>query len=119
MKRKQTKSPMRRIYELQCQTIKAMAHPLRLEIVDLMGEEEISAASLLSKLGTSKANLSKHMTQLVQSGIIDQRRDGRQVFYRLTHHEIHQACTIMRNILVRRIRREERLAAALVTPGRR
>ena len=110
---------LRKIFEMQCQICKAMAHPLRLEIVDLMGVEEISAASLLSALGTSKANLSKHMMQLVQAGIADQRRDGRQVFYRLTHPDINEACIIMRNILVRRIRREEQLAAALSAGGRR
>ena len=119
MKRKQNKAPLRRIFELQCQICKAMAHPLRLEIVDLMQEDEVSAAALLADIGTSKANLSKHMTQLVQAGIADQRRDGRQVFYRLTHPEIHEACNIMRNILIRRIRKEEQLAAKLITPGRR
>ncbi|NWG12785.1 MAG: winged helix-turn-helix transcriptional regulator [Acidobacteria bacterium] len=119
MRPRPARGSMRRIYELQCQICKAMAHSLRLEIVDLLGEDEISAASLLSRLGTSKANLSKHMTQLVLAGIVEQRRDGRQVFYRLTHREIHEACTIMRNILMRRIRKEEQLAAALAAPVRR
>ena len=117
--KKPDRTAMRRIFELQCQICKALGHPLRLEIVDLMSERELSAARLLEALGTSKANLSKHMTQLVQAGIVDHRRDGRQVYYRLIHRDIHEACLIIRDILVRRIRREEQLALALTSPRRR
>jgi ArsR family transcriptional regulator len=116
--KKPDRAAMRRIFGLQCQICKALGHPLRLEIVDLMSEREVSAARLLQALGTSKANLSKHMTQLVQAGIVDPRRDGRQVHYRLIHPDIHEACRIMRDILIRRIRREEQLALALTSRRR-
>lgn len=119
MTQTQSRQALRRIFELQCQICKAMSHPLRLEIVELMSRDEIPAARLLARLGTSKANLSKHMTQLVQTGIAEQRHAGRQVFYRLTHPEIHEACAIMRNILIRRIRREEQLALSATSPRRR
>jgi ArsR family transcriptional regulator len=101
------------IYEMQCDICKAMAHPLRLEIVEYLSVREMSATALLSALGTSKANLSKHMTLLCRAGIVEQRRQGRQVYYRLTHPEIHQACSIMRSILYRRLKREEKLASAI------
>jgi len=119
MKQVQSRQALKRIFELQCQICKAMSHPLRLEIVELMSRDEIPATRLLARLGTSKANLSKHMNQLVQTGIAEQRREGRQVFYRLTHPEIHEACTIMRNIMIRRIRREEQLALTAAAPRKR
>ena len=117
--KKPDRAAIRRILTLQCQICKALGHPLRLEIVDLMSEREIPASALLTALGTSKANLSKHMTQLVQAGIAEQRRDGRQVYYRLIHRDIHQACLIMRDILIRRIRREEQLALSVAASKRR
>ena len=110
---------LRKIFEMQCQICKAMGHPARLEIVDLLNGREMSAAVLLDALETTKANLSKHMTLLVQAGIVDQRREGRQVYYRLTHPEIHEACTIMRSILLRRLKREEKLASAINRQERR
>jgi len=119
MKQVQSRQALKRIFELQCQICKAMSHPLRLEIVELMSRDEIPATRLLARLGTSKANLSKHMNQLVQTGIAEQRREGRQVFYRLTNPEIHEACTIMRNIMIRRIRREEQLALTAAAPRKR
>jgi ArsR family transcriptional regulator len=107
------KQAARKIFEMQCQICKAMAHPVRLEIVELLSENEMSAAALLEELGISKANLSKHMALLTQAGIVDAIRAGRQVNYRLTHPEIHEACRIMRSILYQRLKEGEKLAMAI------
>jgi DNA-binding transcriptional ArsR family regulator len=107
------KQAARKIFEMQCQICKAMAHPARLEIVELLYRQEMSAAALLQALGTSKANLSKHMALLMQAGIVDATRDGRQVSYRLSHPQIHEACVIMRSILYQRLKQGEKLASAI------
>ncbi len=103
----------RKIFEMQCEICKAMAHPVRLEIVDLLNKRQMSAATLLKELQTSKANLSKHMSMLMQVGIVEATRDGRQVSYRLMHPEIHEACQIMRSILYQRLKQGEKLASAI------
>ena len=110
---KRNKQTLRRIFEMQCEICKAMGHPVRLEIVETLSQEEVPAAALLEDLETSKANLSKHMALLLHVGIVEQRREGRQVFYRLAHPEIHEACSIMRSILHRRLKNEEQLASAI------
>jgi DNA-binding transcriptional ArsR family regulator len=112
------KQVARKIFEMQCQICKSMAHPVRLEIVELLSRHEMSAAALLQELETSKANLSKHMTQLMQVDIVEATRDGRQVSYRLTHPEIHEACRIMRSILYQRLKQGEKLATAIGSPKR-
>ena len=78
----------RKILELQCQICKAMGHPVRLEIVDLLNKGKMTAADLIEALETSKANLSKHMTLLIQAGIVEPERAGREVSYRLLYPEI-------------------------------
>ncbi len=103
----------RKIFEMQCEICKALAHPVRLEIVDLLNKREMSAATLLKELQISKANLSKHMSMLMQVGIVEATRDGRQVSYRLMHPEIHEACQIMRSILYQRLKQGEKLASAI------
>jgi DNA-binding transcriptional ArsR family regulator len=109
---------MRRIFEMQCNICKAMAHPLRLEIVEVLHGGEMSAAGLLKVLGTSKANLSKHMNQLTSAGITEVRRNGRNAYYHLTHPDIHEACAIMRSILYRQLKKGERLSSVLETSRR-
>jgi DNA-binding transcriptional ArsR family regulator len=107
------KQAARKIFEMQCQICKAMAHPARLEIVELLHQREMSAAAMIEALETSKANLSKNMALLMQAGIVDATRDGRQVSYRLSHPEIHEACVIMRSLLYQRLKQGEKLASAI------
>jgi DNA-binding transcriptional ArsR family regulator len=107
------KTALRKIFEMQCEICKALAHPLRLAIVDRLNDGETSASDLIADLGTSKANLSKHISLLVRNGIVESRRDGRQLFYALTDPEIHKACSIMRSILYRRLKEGEKLASAI------
>ncbi len=109
---------MQKIFQMQCEICKALGHAVRLAIVDRLNDDETSASDLIAALGTSKANLSKHMMLLTHAGIVESRRDGRQIFYRLTDPEIHKACTIMRSILYRRLKRGEKLASAIGSPGR-
>ena len=108
---------LNKIFRMQCEICKALGHPLRLALVDRLRHEEASAADLIADLGISKANLSKHVAQLIRGGIVESRRDGRQVFYRLVDPEIHRACAAMRSILYRRLKEGGRLASAMGPAG--
>ena len=109
----ENKRLLNKIFEMQCEICKALGHPLRIAIVDLLKDDETSATDLIAELGLSKANLSKHMAMLVHGGIVEARKEGRQIFYRLTDPDIHKACTIMRSILYRRLKEGEKLASAI------
>ena len=109
----ENKKLLNKIFEMQCEICKALGHPLRIAIVDRLKDEETSASDLIAELGLSKANLSKHMALLTHGGIVESRKEGRQIFYRLTDPDIHRACTIMRSILYRRLKEGEKLASAI------
>ncbi len=109
----ESKQLLHRIFEMQCEICKALGHPLRIAIVDRLKDKEASAADLIADLGISKANLSKHMALLIHGGIVEPRKEGRQIFYRLTDPDIHRACTIMRSILYRRLKEGVKLASAI------
>jgi ArsR family transcriptional regulator len=113
MKRTDDKQALQKIFQMQCEICKALGHPLRLAIVDRLRDREASAAALLGDLEISKANLSKHMALLTRGGIVDSRKEGRQLYYRLADPEIHQACAIMRSILYRRLKEGDKLASAI------
>ena len=109
----ENKRLLNKIFEMQCEICKALGHPLRLAIVDQLKDGETAAADLIAELKLSKANLSKHMALLTHGGIVESRREGRRIFYRLTDPEIHRACTMMRSILYRRLKEGEKLASAI------
>ena len=109
------KSAQQKIFQMQCEICKALAHPIRMAIVDRLKDKEAGAADLITDLGISKANLSKHISLLMHGGIVESRRDGRQIFYRLTDPEIREACAIMSSVLYRRLKRGDKLASAINT----
>lgn len=106
-------STQKKIFQMQCEICKSLAHPVRLQIVDRLNQGQASAADLLKVLGISKGNLSKHVSLLVRSGVVMSSRRGRHIFYRLTDPEIHKACTIMRTILYNKLKMGEELASAI------
>lgn len=102
-----------KIFQMQCEICKSLGHPIRLQIVDRLNKGEASASCLIAALEISKGSLSKHMSLLQHGGIVEARREGRQIIYRLTDPEIYKACAIMRSILYRRLIQGEKLALAI------
>jgi DNA-binding transcriptional ArsR family regulator len=107
------KAAYKKIFELQCEICKSLGHPIRLQIVDRLNKGEAAASDLIAALDISKGSLSKHMSLLLNGGIVESRREGKRIFYRLTDPEIHKACAIMRSILYRRLKQGGRLALAI------
>ncbi|WP_416067606.1 sulfite-sensing transcriptional repressor BigR [Rhizobium sp. ZK1] len=64
--------------------LKTLSHPARLMIVCTLIEGEYSVGELEEKLDVHQPHLSQHLTVLRGSGIVETRREGKQIFYRLT-----------------------------------
>ena len=107
---------IQKIFQMQCEICKALGHPVRLAILNRLNDEETAASDLIAELEIPKAGLSKHMSLLQHAGIVESRRDGRQIFYRLTYPEIHRACEIMRSVIYRRLKQGQKLASAIGSP---
>ncbi len=70
-------------YERRAQVMKALAHPSRLMIADALADGERCVCELQEIVGSSMPTVSRHLSQMKSAGIIDGRRDGNQVYYRL------------------------------------
>jgi ArsR family transcriptional regulator len=107
------------VYRLQAQIAKALAHPLRLEILHCLGDSELAFGRLQHQVKVSKSNLSQHLAIMRGAGIVIDRREGNVTFYRLVDHEILQACRCLAGVLRRHLSRGARLAAVATPRGRR
>jgi rhodanese-related sulfurtransferase len=72
-----------RIYEQFARLGKALASPSRLELLDLLGQGERSVDALARACGLSVANASQHLQALYAARLVDSRRDGQRIFYRV------------------------------------
>src|SRR4030095_15055052 len=63
--------------------MQAMAHPLRLKILCLVGNQELSVLEIVDAVGTTQSNISQHLAVLRGNGILKSRKDANKVFYRI------------------------------------
>lgn len=67
-------------------SLKAISHPLRLKILCVLGNDEMSVQDILNTVGTTQSNVSQHLCLLKDKGIVCSRKDANRVFYSL-HNE--------------------------------
>ena len=100
---------MNDIFVLHADICKTFANPKRLEILNTLREGEFTATQLLEKMHISKANLSQHMSILIQKGVVISRREGVNVFYKLSDERITRACDLMREVLLKKLEENSKM----------
>ncbi|MEA5422593.1 metalloregulator ArsR/SmtB family transcription factor [Synechococcus sp. CCY9201] len=70
--------------------LKALADPLRLRVIETLGSGERCVCDLTTDLGLAQSKLSFHLKVLKQAGLLDDRQEGRWIYYRLRSEAIEQ-----------------------------
>lgn len=76
------------IYEKRAEISKALAHPVRLQVLDILREGEACVCHLEAVLGQRQAYISQQLARLRDAGLVVDRRDGLNVFYALADESI-------------------------------
>ena len=74
------------------EVLKAMADPTRLKILHCIHTQERCVSDILSVVGGSQANVSKHLSVLKRAGLVDCRRSGLNVYYRIIDEGVFTIC---------------------------
>lgn len=88
------------VFELHAELLKALAHPRRLEIVQLLREQELCVSDIYEMLDLPQANISQHLMILREAGVVETRREGKQVLYTIAHPKISDASDLLREVLI-------------------
>lgn len=83
-----TQSPKQALFEHLASVAKAMSHPVRLELMEHLGQGERSVETLAGLVGQSMANTSHHLLLLRRAGLAEARKDGVHVYYRLSGDDV-------------------------------
>ncbi len=75
-------------YETQSDFLKALAHPTRLAILDILRDGEQCVCHMEATLGLRQAYISQQLMILKQAGLVESRRDGLNLYYRVTKTEV-------------------------------
>lgn len=88
------------IFELQAKTLKALAHSRRLEIVQLLQDQELPVTDIHEMLDLPQANVSQHLMVLKDAGILKTRKAGKQVYYKVASPVFFNAINCLREFLI-------------------
>lgn len=77
-------------YETQAKLFKVLMHPARLAILDLLREGEECVCHMEAYLGYRQAYISQQLMVLREAGLVEDRRDGWNIFYRVIKPEIYE-----------------------------
>lgn len=78
--------------------LKAVAHPLRLGMLCLLADGELSVGEICEALGTSQPNISHHLTLLANRKLLTARKDANRVLYSLANRKMVPAVELLRQI---------------------
>jgi rhodanese-related sulfurtransferase/DNA-binding transcriptional ArsR family regulator len=96
-------------YSILATMMKAMANPHRLEVVDLLGQGEKSVEEIANETSMSIANTSQHLQVLKAANLVDIRREGNFIHYKLAHDEIYRSWQMLRELGLNHIAEMEKL----------
>jgi len=77
-------------YDIQSDLLKALSHPTRLAILDILRDGEQCVCHMEATLQLRQAYISQHLMVLKQAGLVDSRRDGLNLYYRAVKPEIYR-----------------------------
>lgn len=93
------KSPLpQEAYQKNAHIYKILANSKRLEVLNILKRGETSVENLLDITGMSKANLSQHLALLRHNGLVQTKRTGLNVSYRIVDPRIVEPCKILHGL---------------------
>jgi ArsR family transcriptional regulator len=78
--------------------IKAIAHPLRLKILCVLGDREMNVQDIMTDVGTSQSNISQHLGILRDKSVLTTRKEANRVFYRISDPRTIKLVAMMREV---------------------
>jgi len=95
---------MKELYEIHAEVCKVFSNSTRLEILNLLRDEEMSVTELIEKTKLSQANISQHLSIMKSKGIVISDRKGKNIYYKLSNPKIVKAFDIIREVLAEKLK---------------
>lgn len=84
------------LQEFKADVFKALAHPTRIKILELLRDREMSVTQLCEALGLDISNVSQHLSVLRNKSILQGRKEGLTVFYRVKYRRLYEVLDLFR-----------------------
>ena len=86
------------VYARNAELYKLLAHPARLEILNILKLQDASLEELTGTLDLAKANVSQHLAILKMARVVSVRRDNGEAIYSIVNADIVAPCKILKDL---------------------
>ena len=90
----------KQLFRLHADVCKTLSHAKRLEILNFLRNKEMNAGDIAARMEVPKANVSQHLAIMRTAGILETRRNGTNIYYRISNPKVIKACDLMREVLL-------------------
>ncbi|HCJ66174.1 MAG TPA: ArsR family transcriptional regulator, partial [Elusimicrobia bacterium] len=87
----------------------ALGHPVRLKIMEYLKDKEKCVCEIFPYLKMEQSHLSKHLAILRKAEIVDVRREGKNIFYKLKNQQVSRLLDCVKNVLRKEIKEKQKL----------
>lgn len=91
------------LYDMHAEFCKFMGNAKRIEILFLLGEDELCVEELATRMDVPIPNVSQHLAVMREKGVVVSRRAGNKIYYHLANQKTLQACILMREAMIERV----------------
>lgn len=92
-------------YKIKADFFRALAHPIRLQIIEFLKNGEKNAGSIVRHLNIPQSSLSRHLLDLKETGILKSRQQGTAIYYGIEDHEIFQVLRPIAEMLRKKLKK--------------
>lgn len=100
------------LYEEEARVLKALAHPTRLLILDVLQKGERCVCEILPLIDSDKSTVSKHLSLLKNAGFIQDRREGTRLYYSLACSCVDRFFQSVRQVINTNFERQKNIHSA-------
>ena len=87
------------LYQAKAEFFKALAHPARIRVLELLAQREHAVSEMLPRVGIEPAHLSQQLAILRRLNLIVGRKEGTTVYYSLVSPQVAELLAVARRIL--------------------
>jgi DNA-binding transcriptional ArsR family regulator len=87
------------VYVVKAQLFRVLGHPVRIRMLEILSSGERTVGDLQAELNLDSSGTSQHLTALRQHGVLESRRAGTSVYYRIRDPRVTQLLAVAKEIL--------------------
>lgn len=104
------------VHEVKANLFRVLGHPARVRILELLRDGERSVGALQAELELDSGGTSQHLAALRRIGLVESRREGTSVFYRVDDTHVFDLLEAGRAVITRRLAEQQSILRELEAP---